>query len=164
MAGGYSVSFRLEVRFRTLKEREVSMGISLGVFGSRSLKGKKVKELILEQIEIIKPAFVVVPIGRAMEYFHEPAGVTFEAKAMAIEMGIPLKVFPLEFKYKAGAFDHRSKKIIAESDLFLIIHDGQSHGTKNELELVKKTGKPFIYKQLPAEEKYYDLGIKELII
>ena len=39
----------------------------------------------------------------------------------------------------------RSKAIINEADFLVLVHDGDSPGTRHELELVKKFGKPFTY-------------------
>jgi len=112
----------------------------MGIFGSRSLTDARVKIMILDEIQKLQP----ICISTA----QEPAGVCEMAQIVAKEMAIPLMLYFLNFKYLAGAFEHRSQDIIKFSTHFLLIHDGESKGTHNELELVKKSGKPFRYEVL----------------
>jgi hypothetical protein len=42
--------------------------------------------------------------------------------------------------------------VIKASDTVLLIHDGESYGTRNELERTKKFGKPFRYEVLEATD------------
>lgn len=55
-------------------------------------------------------------------------------------------------RYLRGAFEQRSKEVIAESDYFIIIYDGKSKGTENEKKLVEKTKKPFHYEILETSD------------
>lgn len=75
-------------------------------------------------------------------------------------------------KYARGAFEHRSDAVIKASDAVLLIHDGASKGTANELKRVKKFKKKFFYEvikptsELEAEEaidsvSFFDFGIKK---
>jgi hypothetical protein len=114
--------------------------LNLGIFGSRTLKDERVKIIILEKIEELKPDKLIT--------CQEPQGVSEVAQRVSKELGIPLQLHFLNFKYFRGAFERRSKEIVKESDFFLIIHDGESKGTANEFKLVKKSGKPFSYELL----------------
>ena len=111
--------------------------MNLAIFGSRSLKDERVKILILEELEALKPSKLLT--------CQEPQGVSEVAQHVAKEQAIPLQVHFLNFKYLRGAFERRSKEIIKEADQFLVIHDGTSKGTQNELALVVKSGKPYKY-------------------
>jgi len=112
----------------------------IGVFGSRSLKDERVKILMLEAIQKWQPQYIST--------CQEPQGVSEVAQRVCKELGIPLILHFLNFRYLRGAFEHRAKEIIRESTHFLCIHDGVSVGTANELKMVKKTGKPYIYEIL----------------
>jgi hypothetical protein len=114
--------------------------VILGVFGSRSLKDERVKIILLEAIEKWQPGYIST--------CQEPQGVSEVAQRVAKDMGIPLILHFLNFRYLRGAFEHRAKEIIRESTHFVCIHDGVSQGTANEVKMVKKTGKPYIYEVL----------------
>jgi len=119
-----------------MKEKKVI----IGVFGSRSLKDERCKIILLEAIEKWKPDYIST--------CQEPQGVSEVAQRVAKDMGIPLILHFLNFRYLRGAFEHRAKEIIRESTHFVIIHDGISKGTANEYKMVKKIGKPYIYEML----------------
>jgi len=127
------------------KERQVVVG----VFGSRSLKDERVKIILLEAIEKWRPDYIST--------CQEPQGVSEVAQRVAKELGIPLIVHFLNFRYLRGAFEHRAKEVIKESTHFLIIHDGVSKGTANEFKMVKKLGKPYIYEIL--EDTPYERSV-----
>ncbi|MEI7673940.1 MAG: hypothetical protein WCK00_17680 [Deltaproteobacteria bacterium] len=112
----------------------------IGVFGSRSLRDERVKIILLEAIEKFKPAHIST--------CQEPQGVSEVAQRVAKELGIPLILHFLNFRYLRGAFEHRAREIVKESTHFVIIHDGVSVGTANELKMVKKTGRPHVYEVL----------------
>jgi len=61
-------------------------------------------------------------------------------------------------QYLRGSFEQRSKEIIKESDYFIIIHDGESKGTSNELELVKKSKKEYHYEILDKAKFNKSIG------
>ena len=121
----------------------------LGVFGSRTLKDERVKTLILEKIKELNATLVLT--------CQEPQGVSEVAQRVCKDYGYPLQLHFLNMQYLRGAFEQRSKEIIAGSDYFLVIHDGISKGTANELKLVKKTGKPFSYEILKPTK--YDRSV-----
>ena len=114
--------------------------MKIGIFGSRTLRDERVKILILEKIEELNVTKILT--------CQEAQGVSEVAQRVAKEKGLPLQLHFLNFRYLRGAFEHRSKEIIKESDYFMIIHDGISKGTSNEFELVKKSNKPYSYDKL----------------
>ena len=121
----------------------------IAVFGSRGLKDERVKTIIIEKIIELNPTKIITS--------QEPQGVCEVAQRVAKEYGFPLQLHFLNMKYLRGAFEQRSKEIISEADYFIIIHDGVSAGTNNELTLVKKTGKPYHYEVLEATQ--YDRSV-----
>ena len=73
------------------------------------------------------------------------------ARRYARKEGMPLKLHFLNRAYGRGQFNERSKAIALESTHLIIIHDGQSTGTANELTLVKKLKKPYTYHLVKRE-------------
>lgn len=126
----------MSVKIRPLENN----GNIIGVFGSRSLKDERVKIILLEAIEKWNPAYIST--------CQEPQGVSEVAQRVARDSGIPLILHFLNYRYLRGAFEHRAKEIVVESTHFVCVHDGVSKGTANELIMVKKTGKPYIYEVL----------------
>ncbi len=122
----------------------------LGIFGSRSLNDERVKILILDAIAQWQPAYLVTT--------QEPQGVCEVAQRVAKETAIPLILHFLNFRYLRGAFEHRSKEVVKECSHFLLIHDGVSKGTANELKLVKKSGKPYLYEILKVTPYQRSVG------
>ena len=108
--------------------------IRLGVHGSRTLEDERVKILLLDEIEKRNAGVIVT--------HAEPDGVCKIARQLAKELAIPLHLHFLNFKYRAGAFEHRSKAVMQDSDCGIFIHDGKSKGTQNELSLCKKMAMP----------------------
>lgn len=109
----------------------------IGIFGSRSLKDERVVTIILENIKKHNATKILT--------CQEPQGVSEVAQKVAKDYGYPLQVHFLNMQYLRGAFEQRSKEIIADADFFIIIHDGESKGTLNEKKLVEKSNKPFHY-------------------
>ena len=134
-----------------LKDMEISR-MYLLIMGSRALRDERVKITILEAIEKYKPTAILT--------FGEPEGVCALAQEIAKQNGLPLKLHFLNFRYLAGAFEHRSKAGIKDCDRVLIIHDGKSKGTTNERKLVEKAGKPFDYKVLEKSEFTKSVGFE----
>ena len=85
---------------------------------------------------------------------HLPRHIRTDVAEMA-SVGATHVMFALQenhFRYLRGAFEHRSKDAIADSDHCIFIHDGTSKGTFNEMKLAKKMGIPFDHHELaPAE-------------
>ena len=118
----------------------------LCIHGSRTLKVERVKIIILEEIEKHKPTTIVT--------HAEPGGVCEVARALCRELAIPLKLHFLNFKYLRGAFEHRSRDIMNDSDHGVFIHDGNSKGTSNELKMAEKMKIPSsCYELEPAEHE-----------
>lgn len=112
----------------------------VGVFGSRTLKDERVKLIILEKIIELKATMIVTS--------QEPQGVCEVAQRICKDYGYPLQLHFLNMQYLRGAFEQRSKEVIAEVDYLIFIHDGISKGTRNELSLYQATGKPYHYQVL----------------
>ena len=129
---------------------KICINSKMAVFGSRSLRDERVKILLLEWIEKYKPSHIVT--------CQEPEGVSEVAQKVAKEMAIPLILHFLNFRYLRGAFARRSQFIIAESDFFVIVHDGESKGTENEFKQAQKSGKPFIYVRLKKTKYKRSVG------
>ncbi len=121
----------------------------VGVFGSRTLKDERVKTIILEKIKELGATMVAT--------CQEPQGVSEVAQRVCKDYGYPLQLHFLNMQYLRGAFEQRSKEIIASCDYFIIIHDGNSKGTSNEKALVVKSGKPYHYEVL--EPSKYDRSV-----
>jgi len=104
--------------------------MKISFHGSRGLKDERVRIIILEMLEKYNPEVIVT--------HAEPDGVCAMARLIAKEKGIPLKLHFLNFKYLRGAFEHRSKDVLKDSDVAIFIHDGISVGTSNEIKLGEK--------------------------
>jgi len=111
--------------------------LKVGVFGSRTLKDARIEAIILEKIKELNATMILTS--------QETYGVCEVAQRVCKKYAYPLQVHFLNMHYLRGAFEQRSKEIVAEADYFIIIHDGKSKGTLNEKKLVEKSGKPFHY-------------------
>ena len=129
--------------------KDISQRKMMGVFGSRSIGDERVETIILEKIK----EWNITHISTC----QEPQGVSETAQKVCKDYGYPLQVHFLNMQYLRGAFEQRSKEMIAESDCFLVIHDGESKGTANELKLVKKCGK--LYHYIVVEPSEYDRSV-----
>lgn len=115
----------------------------LGVFGSRSLKDKRVLEIIHKHALELDARMIVTAA--------EPAGVCQLAQVYAREQKLPLQIHFLQAdKYARGMWEHRSDHVIENSDIVLLVHDGESRGTHNEMLRVIKFEKPYIYERIPV--------------
>jgi len=123
--------------------------MKVGVFGSRSLKDERVETILLEKIKELNATLIVT--------CQEPQGVSEVAQRICKDYGYPLQLHFLNMQYLRGAFEQRSKEIIAECDYFIILHDGVSKGTANEKKLIEKSGKPFYYEII--EPTKYDRSV-----
>jgi len=122
----------------------------IGVFGSRTLKDERIKTIILEKI-IEKNATLILTA-------QEPQGVCEVAQRVCKDYGYPLQLHFLNMMYLRGAFEQRSKEVVAEADYFIIIHDGISKGTLNEKILVEQSGKPFQYEMVEPTKYNRSVG------
>ena len=128
------------------------MRMKIGIFGSRSLHDNRVKTLILEEMDRYNADTIVTT--------QEPKGVCTVAQNVAKFEHYILELHFLDFKYRAGAYEHRSDAVIAASDRILLIHDGISHGTRNELARCKKAKIPYNYVILTPDEKEREIDNK----
>ena len=103
----------------------------LCVFGSRSIKDARVY-MILQEFLNQNPNFDTIVTTQ------EPQGVCRLAQMFAKKNGMPLELHFLNFRNGAGAFDCRSKAAIKASDYALVIFDGISKGSTNEINSCKK--------------------------
>lgn len=124
--------------------------MKLAVFGSRTLRGDEVASLIMDEVQKTNADTLVTS--------QEPLGVCTVAQRMAKSEHLTLELHFLNFRYGMGVYRMRSKAIIEASDKVLLIHDGKSKGTSNELELVQKLGKPYRYEVLAIDTLQHQLG------
>ena len=137
--------------------------IRLSVHGTRTLSDERVRILILEAIVKYKATMLVT--------HAEPEGVCEVARNIARDQGIPLLLHSLNFKYMRGAFARRSTAVFASSEHAILIHDGISKGTSNELQMAKKMNipheyhilKPTDYKKSVGFDEDWDSGIGDII-
>lgn len=124
--------------------------MKIAVFGSRTLKDNRVRFIIQETFEDQKGTILITT--------QEPAGVCEITQRVAKENAIPLELHFLNFRYNRGAFDHRSREVIKSADFILLIHDGKSKGTANELAQVLKSKKPYRYEVLEPDPLAKNVG------
>lgn len=109
----------------------------LAFCGSRACNDARARNMVYQEIEKHNPELIVT--------HGEPAGVCTIAQEAARDLGLPLKVHFLQVKRAAGKFHHRSRAVFDDCDYCVFIHDGESVGCKNELELAKKMRIPYTY-------------------
>ena len=114
----------------------------LGVFGSRSLKDTRVMDIISRVVATRNAGLIVTAA--------EPEGVCTVAQEWCRKHHFPLQVhFLQQDKYARGKWEHRSDHVIANSDLVLLIHDGVSRGTHNEMLRTLHFHVPYVYERIP---------------
>lgn len=109
--------------------------MKMAIFGSRTLSGEKVIEIIVNSVQTFEPESIITS--------GETLGVCEEARICSRYLAIPLKVYWLDESKCAGKYHHRSIAVLTECDKCLFIHDGKSKGTLNEIEVAQKLGKPY---------------------
>lgn len=116
--------------------------VRLGVFGSRSLRDGRVFDII-SRVVAERNAWLIVTAA-------EPAGVCTLAQEWCREHHFPLQIhFLQKDKYARGMWERRSDHVIANSDLVLLIHDGKSRGTHNEMLRTMHFHVPYVYERMP---------------
>jgi len=116
--------------------QEMQTGFKLGIFGSRTLEGEQIREIIEDEME----KYNVKEIVTAAEI----KGVSEEARKIAHRKGLCQTLFsPDEKRFAEGCYHFRSILIATNSDRLLIIWDGESKGTRGEIELCKNLGFDF---------------------
>ncbi len=113
------------------------------------------RQIILDEIKAIGATSIVTT--------GETHGICEEARNICKELSIPLMVYWLDKKRAAGMYDHRSRAILSDCDHCLLIHDGISKGTRNELKLVKKMQIPHNYIVMAPEQVEMETDLKGLI-
>ncbi|MDR2754422.1 MAG: hypothetical protein LBC20_01825 [Planctomycetaceae bacterium] len=126
--------------------------MKLGVFGSRTICDVRAALIIAETIQQLNNVTHIVTT-------QEPRGVCEVAQRFAKEQHLILELHFLNFAHAGGMFEHRSDQVIKSSDYILLIHDGVSHGTANELERTKKFCKPYCYKVIEPTNLSFDRDI-----
>ena len=129
----------------------------VAIFGSRSIMDVRAKVVINEILS-------EYPTITAIVTTQEPRGVCEIAQAVAKEKSLILELHFLDFKYVKGAFEHRSYDVIKSADFVLLIHDGVSKGTKNELGYTLKSKKPYRYIVMQPSNVYTDRNVGENMI
>jgi len=113
--------------------------MKVGVFGSRSITDNRVVNQELTEFFKENPEYNMIVTTQAK-------GVCEIAQIFAKENAIPVELHYLNFtKYARGAHQLRSEEVIKSSDFILLIHDGISKGTQNELDTTIKFCKPYKY-------------------
>jgi len=115
----------------------------LAVFGSRSLTGGEVEQIIRAAIDKHRPEFVLTA--------GEPEGVCAVARAVCRATATPLMLHFLDTRRCAGKYHWRSVAILKIASVAVFIHDGHSDGTRNEMKIAKALGVPIEYHELSAD-------------
>ena len=127
--------------------------MNIGFHGSRTLFDERVEIIILEEIKKHEPEYVVT--------HGEPGGVCEVVRKVCKKHAIPLILHHLNFKKLRGAFEWRSKAVINDSDWSVLIWDGISKGTTNELKLIQKANKPYVLHELEIPKHTKSIGFDD---
>lgn len=120
-----------EIDMEIIQDSDDSMHAEkLSIHGSRGLDDERVKIIILEMIKKHNIKHIVT--------HGEPQGVCEVARKIAKEYAIPLTQHYLNFAKLRGAFEHRSIAVINDADVHLIVWNGESKGTNNEMKMIQK--------------------------
>ena len=109
--------------------------MKLAIFGSRHVFGAKVVKAIKKEIENNEAEYILTAA--------EPMGVCKIARELAKDVGKPLILYYLNKSKNAGMYHHRSVAVLKDCDKCLFIWDGESKGTKNEIDVCIKLDKPY---------------------
>ena len=118
--------------------------VILGFFGTRYFDGDRFYDMIAEEVARHQPEYIVTS--------GESEGVSMLARRYARKEGVPLKLYFLDQRHGRGQHDQRSRSIAKEATHVIIIHDGQSTGTANELAITKKLKRPYTYHLVEVDE------------
>ena len=102
----------------------------LAIFGSRTLNDERVVDAIINAVDKHMPS-VIVTAG-------EPDGVCAVARDFARLTPIPLLLMFVDERRCSGKYHWRSVAVYNNCDHVLLIHDGCSKGTANEIKLAVK--------------------------
>jgi len=110
---------------------EMSNGLRLGVFGSRTLRGEEVRGIVEDEIEKYGAKTIVTAA--------EIDGVSKEARRIAHKKGLcQILLSPDHKRFGRGAYNARSLLVVYNSGKIVVIWDGVSRGTKGEIEFCKE--------------------------
>jgi len=128
--------------------QEMRTGFKLGIFGSRTLESdERIREIIEDEME----KYNVKEIITAAEI----KGVSEEARRIAHRKGLCQTLFsPDEKRFAEGCYHFRSILIATNSDRLLIIWDGESKGTRGEIELCRDLRLDFDLFKVKTEENF----------
>lgn len=138
--------------YKMLKITTEIKTVKMSIHGSRTLSDERVKIILLEEIDKNKITEIVT--------HGEPEGVCGIARSLCREIAMPLKLHYLNFRYRRGAFENRSKAVLLDANIALFIHDGKSKGTNNELKLAKKLKVKCIFYELKPSEHKTSVGFE----
>jgi len=127
--------------------------MNLVIFGSRTLEGVEVRNIIEGYIKKEDPELIIISGGIT--------GVCKEAINISMKLKKDIMILFLNFKYKKGAYAMRSKKALSLADKVLFIHDGKSKGTRNEIEMAKKMGIEYEYIKIENVKDKYGFDFSE---
>lgn len=115
----------------------------LAIVGSRKVSANSIVPLANRLNDIMGSSDVIVSGGAV--------GVDSLAEAIAKARGIPTLIFQPDWKkYGKIAGFKRNQKIVDAADAFNIFWDGESPGTRDTIERVKKSGKNYSLSSLDA--------------
>lgn len=122
-------------------------GYRLAVVGTRWFDDFDTLVKILDRLRLVLQIDVIISGGAE--------GVDSMAEHYAKVNGIPTEIYLAEWdKYGKGAGFRRNKTIWDNSDIFLVIWDGESKGTAHSFDIAKKQGKD-LYVYNYKENKFW---------
>lgn len=117
---------------------KMKRNMKIAIVGSRTFEDYELLQSFIESIltgEELAAVEAVVSGGAR--------GADTLAERFAAERGLRMIIFPAEWKkYGRRAGFIRNVDIIRECDVCFAFWDGESHGTKHDIELCDETGKP----------------------
>ena len=126
---------------------------TLAILGSRSLDDNRVIRLLQMAVKEYGPSHIITSA--------ECTGVSACGRVLAKVLSIPLIVHFVNLKHGPGKYEQRNKALLQETDFALLIHDGHSTGTINELLLCKKMKIKYKYIKLDILPEDSMQGITE---
>lgn len=112
----------------------------MAILGSRSLSDERVTKILLGYIKKLKPSHLTTS--------GQCEGVSAIGRSLAKVLPIPIILHYLDPKKAQGKYEARNIAILKDADIAILIHDGVSIGTLNELELCKKMNIMYFYEKL----------------
>jgi len=126
-----------------MEHRKEHGKVILSFHGSRSLDGPEASRLVEKILKEKNPDTVVT--------HGEPGGICRLAREECRRLGIPLKLYFLKKEHARGMYHHRSLAVLKGASEAIFIHDGESKGTQNEIEMANDLNVPYEYYKLNPE-------------